>query len=320
LTQNMKNIKSLILLFTLIMGSAISCKDDDIQLLPEWETGVHGNAVLQEGSSNTFILDDEAVDLTVDLAWISIGNQLEVEKIEVFVLWNETYTDTDGNPAVAAHGGDEGRLFATFEGDAVPENRSAVTFTVSQANLYTLYEDAAYDYDGDGAAPTISAFSNPDKPERDADTRFVPGDAFSIRWEFTTTDGRVFNKWGVSVCTEFPDANCSIDFAVICSPVIASPPGDYTINMLDSYGDGWNGAAIRVIANGTPTDYTIDDGSAGSVVVTIPPGTTTLTFEFVSGDYDSEVTFTIVSPKGNIIAKKGPSPAEGEITLDLCKE
>ena len=106
---------------------------------------------------------------------------------------------------------------------------------------------------------------------------------------------------------------------MLCIPIVPFS-GDYGISMQDSYGDGWNGASIRVTIDGVATDYTIDDGSAGSATVTVPDGTTTLLFEFISGAWDSEVTFIITTPSGAIGIEAGPSPIAGEIALFLCDE
>jgi hypothetical protein len=315
----MKIFKTIFLATLAVFALVTSCKDEDQELVPVWETAVHGNAVLAEGSADGFIYKDPSKEVTIELQWISIDNLSQVTKIEVYTQFNESYVDVDGNPKTVKHGGDQGLLLASFEGAEVPGNRQAVSFTANQANLYEIYKDATFDY-GSGEVPV---FSNPAKPERTATDRFVPEDAFKIRWEFTTADGRLFSAWGVSVCTEFPDANCSVDFAVSCAPEIVNPGangGVYTIEMTDTYGDGWNGAAIRVIIDGVETDYTIDDGASAVTLVTVPPTATTLTFEFVSGDWDSEVIYAIKSPKGNVIAKAGPSPAEGPIKLNLCKE
>jgi hypothetical protein len=314
----MKNFKAYIITALCVIAVITSCEDDK-ELVPTWESAVHGNAQVVEGSSTDFRRGSPEIGVTVDLQWISIDNKTEVEKIDVYVLFNEAYTDVDGNPKTAKHGGDDGLLYTSFEGDEVPDNRGKVTFTIDQPTLYNLYQSAAFDY-GAGSVPV---FANPAKPSRDVTNRFIPGDAFKIRWAFTTTDGRVFDAWGVSVCTEFPDANCSVDFTVVCASEIENPGangGLYEIGMTDTYGDGWNGAAIKVTIDGTATNYTLAAGSSGTVVVAVPVTATTLTFEFVSGDWDSEVIFTIKSPKGNIIADFGPSPPVGPVKLDLCNE
>ncbi len=298
-----------------------SCKDDDLVLIPEWESGVHGLATFATGSAKNYIKGDPAIDVDFNLSWNSIDKKNTVTKIRVFLLFNESYMDQDNNPKVAAHGGEEGILYATYEGSEVPANKVPIDLSISQADVFAFYEDAAYDYYGTGELPVWGAGSI--KAERNTtDKMFIDGDAFQIRWEFTTDDGRVFDNWGISVCTEFPGANCSVNWAAICNPVIEEPEGDYVITMEDSYGDGWNGASIIVSLNGVETEYTVSEAQEdfNEVTITAPPGSTSLTFEFKGGDYDSEVTYQIVSPKGNVIAKGGPSPPVGEITLNLCKE
>ena len=302
------------------LASISSCKDEDRVIVPEWESGVHGLGKFATTTADVnFIKGDPTVDLTIDLLWNSIDHKNEVTKIDLYIAFNEGYTDPSGNPKTAKHGGDQGKLYTSMEGSAVPADKTVTTFTITQDDVYALYKDATYDYKEDGNQ--VPVWDNPDRPDRNTDDfKFVDGDAFQLKWVFTTADGRVFDKWGVSVCTEFPGANCSVNWAAVCSQTINNPAGDWTINMVDSYGDGWNGAAIKVVVDGVGTDYTLDDGADGVEVVTVPDGTETLTFEFISGDYDSEVSYSIVSEKGNTIAKAGPSPAAGVITLNLCKE
>ena len=97
-------------------------------------------------------------------------------------------------------------------------------------------------------------------------------------------------------------------------PPPASLSGDWTIDMQDSYGDGWNGASITVSAAGVATDYTIG-ASEGSFTVTAPPGEL-FTFTFNGGDWDSEITYQITDPNGKVQADHGPTPTIGLISLD----
>lgn len=103
----------------------------------------------------------------------------------------------------------------------------------------------------------------------------------------------------------------------ICALTPDNIVGTWTLDMVDSYGDGWNGASITVEIDGVGTDYTIA-GASGSHTVTVPAGSQTLAFFFNSGDWDSEVTFQISGPNGAVVASDGPSPAIGEIPLDAC--
>jgi hypothetical protein len=317
----MKHIKVYFLLLAGLLASVTSCKDDSIVIVPEWESGIHGLTAFNDDSDDVnFIKGDPSVELAFDIMWNSIDHKNTVEKIDVFILFNETYVDQDGNPKTAKHGGDDGALYMTFEGGEVPADKTPTSFGVSQDDVFTLYGGATFDYYGTGTPlPVWGAGSIRDDRNTDA-FKFVDGDAFQMRWEFTTADGRVFSKWSPSVCNEFPGANCVVNWAAVCSQVIAAPAGDWTIAMTDTYGDGWNGAAIKVIVDGVGTNYTIANGSSNTEIVTVPGGTTTLQFEFVSGDWDSEVIFTITSPNANVVAKGGPSPPVGILTLDLCKE
>lgn len=275
----MKQIKIYTLILAGLLGAITSCKDDSIELVPAWESAVHGYSDFAEGSAQNFVFNDPTTPINVDLQWISIDGRADVSKIDVYVLVNETYVDpTDGNTKVAQHGGDEGRLLTSFEGSAVPASRVPLTFSLDQAAVYNLYQDAQFDY-GNGAVPV---FANPDKPERDAVNRFTPEDQIVVRWDFTTADGRVFSKWGPSVCTEFPGANCELSWGVICVSDLAGTynvvstfdsPGYFNSENPDfQYGpgnDGSVGGGVQTyngigIAAGTATStYVIPDITNG---------------------------------------------------------
>lgn len=90
--------------------------------------------------------------------------------------------------------------------------------------------------------------------------------------------------------------------------------------MADSFGDGWNGAAIRVTLDGESTDYTVPDGSSGDATIEVPESTTAWKWEFISGSFDGEVTFEITAPNGEVAFEGGPSPTVGEILLSICPD
>jgi len=321
--MNMKSIKIYLVLAIVSLGVITSCKDESLQVVPEWESAVHGFADVTSTNSD-LLYNDPATDVDIDLKWISIDGKLTVTKIEVFALFNENYIDQDDNPKVAAHGGDDGILLTSFEGSAVPANRTAVSFSVSQDDLFDLYKDATFDYDGDGPKPEVNVFTNPDKPQRNATQHFMWDDKIKIRWELTTSDGRVFKAWGVSVCTEFPGANCAVDLSVVCATEIApaGAPGNWVFDMQDTYGDGWQGGYISVVIDGTEAHQVKipnGGGSSGQTIIAVPPGTQTLKFVWSNDDYNSECVFKITSPKGNVVASVA-TPSPGPIKLDLCLE
>jgi hypothetical protein len=320
--QNFKKMKKntfihLMMVFGAMLAVSTACEDEALNPYVEPLPGVHAFAQVAEGSAQNFLLAQTEDDITFDIRWVSVDSELSVEKIDLYVLFNENYVDIDENPRVARHGGDEGVFFATIEGADLPANREDISFSISQEDVAALYQGATFDYDDDGTAENV--FDNAFKPTRSGNVPFIPGDNFAVRWELTTTDGLVYDSWSPSVCTELPGANCEVAWILECGQVISEPAQDYTIAFSDTFGDGWNGAAVTVLVDGEATNYTLEDGSSGSQVVSVPVGTSSLSFAFVSGDFDGEVSFTITTEKGNIIYSGG-APAAGPITLDLCAE
>lgn len=318
--MKMKRLNKFLMVFAGLLVSFVACKDDDLQVVPEWETAIHTDAVTTAGTDPNFLYKGSR-EISLDFLWNSIDSKNTVTKVEFFVQFNEPYVDVEGNGKVARHGGSKGILYKTLEGSAVPANRVKTVVTFSQAGIYELYKAATFDYDGDGVKTPV--FANPATPNRSSEGWFISGDAFQVKWNVYLEDGRVFDSWSPSTCAEFPNAACLFDWGVVCSPTITNPGangGVYTIKMTDTYGDGWNGAAIKVTVDGVATNYTLANGASGTTTFTVPPTAVSIAFAFVSGDWDSEVIYEIKSPKGNVIAKGGPSPKVGAIALNLCFE
>ena len=77
--------------------------------------------------------------------------------------------------------------------------------------------------------------------------------------------------------------------------------------MQDSYGDGWNGASIDVYANGSViANWGFNNGSIAFDSVETFNGDV-IDFSFNSGSWDSEITFQITTPDGNV-SSWGPAP------------
>ena len=148
---------------------------------------------------------------------------------------------------------------------------------------------------------------------------FDGGDAIQYRLVLTLTDGRTFsNEDSTGTITgSFFNAPFFYGPVIKCIPP-APVPGEYKIDLVDSYGDGWNGASIDIVIDGEASSFTLDDGSSGTATFIVPDGTTEFTLEFVSGSYDSEVTYEITAPTGETAIADGPTPAVGPITLNIC--
>lgn len=149
---------------------------------------------------------------------------------------------------------------------------------------------------------------------------FDGGDVIQYRLELTLTDGRTFSN---------DDNTGTITGSFFSSPFFYGPvikcippapvPGEYEIEIKDSFGDGWDGAKLVVTIDGDVTEYTLDDGSSIKYTFTVPDGTTEFIIEYVSGSFEDEHTYEIIAPTDEVAIADGPSPATGVVTLNICK-
>lgn len=145
------------------------------------------------------------------------------------------------------------------------------------------------------------------------------GDQFRVRFEAVMVDGRRFsNDDNTDTSTGSFFASPFIYASNVVCPPTPPTPGEWTINMQDSYGDGWNGASLLVTLDSVETSYTIADGASASETFTVPDGAQVLSIVYVSGDWDSEVTFQVESANGNTILDLGPSPTPAVELLNYC--
>ncbi len=193
-------------IFLLVLATlGMACRDESLNPYVEPLSGVHGFAADTEansdagGGTNNSIevsnIDWRANGVPFVFRWFSFDKSLTVNKVEFYAYFDEPYVDKDGNPATASHGGSApagGILIpgATIENLANGEKKS-VTITVDQ--IYDLYKDAEFDYDGDGTKEKV--FST----KRTASRRFLPGDYIMVRWKLYTTDGAVYRSWSPSL-------------------------------------------------------------------------------------------------------------------------
>ena len=85
---------------------------------------------------------------------------------------------------------------------------------------------------------------------------------------------------------------------------------ELTLEMVDSWGDGWNGAAIEIYDNTNTLvgSYTCS-GTGGTELVPLAVGT--YTFNWVGGNYDSECSFTITNSFGILVYQSEGTPSAG---------
>jgi len=86
----------------------------------------------------------------------------------------------------------------------------------------------------------------------------------------------------------------------------------WSLEMNDSWGDGWNGSQMTVNINGTSTGYTIANGTQNIVSFAINSGDA-ITLTYAPGGYENEVDFILYDDVGNVIYSDGPFPQTGLI-------
>lgn len=173
-------------------------------------------------------------------------------------------------------------------------------------------------------------------------TQYTGGDAINIRLQLNLKDGRGFSSEGVtgSITGSYFNSPYRYNMIIKCIPLKAVS-GIYLFNMADSYGDGWQGSHVKVTVDGTvkyfgiPSPYASDsyrnsilepfngNDSGGTAKLTIPKGASSMSFEWKSGDYPSECSYSINYTKldgtGEQNAFIESSVSQGVKVLSICE-
>ncbi|MCB0642219.1 MAG: fibronectin type III domain-containing protein, partial [Phaeodactylibacter sp.] len=114
----------------------------------------------------------------------------------------------------------------------------------------------------------------------------------------------------------FPDGPAAFQTDFINPP----PTCIYTLDLYDSFGDGWNGSFLGVTVNGTTTTYTLnninDDGEFASFTFPVFEGLPVV-LEYTAGSFQNEVTYFLYDSDGFEIFSDGPFPSTGEVYNEL---
>ncbi len=138
----------------------------------------------------------------------------------------------------------------------------------------------------------------------------VGGNILRFLGTATGTDGSVVTQDNLSgnilgQAEQLPAFNFIV--TVDCSPVTdVSVGGTWTIDIFDSFGDGWDGAFLTFTVDGVDSVFTITGGSEGSFTIDVPDGAE-LFIRYTSGSFEEEHTFTLTSPQGPY-GDFGPNP------------
>lgn len=155
----------------------------------------------------------------------------------------------------------------------------------------------------------------------------TPNAVGSYTYEFSATDdfGCTYTTQTTVTVTPGPTVDAGPDQTVcpnVAAQLNATTVGsgttcNYTFNLYDSFGDGWNGAYFNLYINGALfSSYTEGNGSFSTFSVSIPAGAT-IDIEYFPGTWESEVTYEIIDCQGNIVYSDGPNPLTGMVYTGL---
>jgi len=97
---------------------------------------------------------------------------------------------------------------------------------------------------------------------------------------------------------------------------------DFLLVLTDSYGDGWDGAYMDVLVNGTLVydDITVASGSSAEFTLAVDDGDIVQT-AYTSGSYEGEHSYAFYDNNGTLVASDGPSPSAGiEFTVSITTD
>jgi hypothetical protein len=287
------------LIYLLIVGLVLGCTAPDNTINDIFDN-VQQGAVLRtissKGDYNFYAPDQSVFELTIEEHDIKNGGLME--NVEVFL----------------SHNGGTEVLHETLLPSAFTTGPTGLPRTDISLSL--------------AAATSALGLSS---------SQYTGGDKITIRLKLNLTDGRSFSSEGAtgSLTGSYFSSPFSYDLVIKCIP-LAAVPGIYTFNMKDSFEDGWQGSHIKVTVDGTSTYYAIPSSTpyavslapysgndaGGKASLTIPEGAKTMTFEWVSGEYPEECSYTIEYTKldgsGKQTTIEESNPSEGEKTLSIC--
>jgi hypothetical protein len=113
--------------------------------------------------------------------------------------------------------------------------------------------------------------------------------------------------------TDCSDSDCAGDPACVGANSCC-----YTLNMSDSYGDGWNGATVVANENGSQIgayDISGSNGSFATEAICISDASD-LELSWNSGSFDDEIFFDLIHPDGTTVytATAGNTPTNGPLS------
>ena len=262
--------------------------------------------------------DDKAINQVFD--GVQYGAVLR--KIEI-VSASYNLTDLNSAFAITVEEQDEeyGALLSEVDVYVSRSGNEAMAFSVP-ASAFTI---------GDKGLPvtTISVTLGQALTALGLGSNYDVGDVYGIRLSLKLTDGREFSA--ASASGSLQGSYFASPF-YYTAPILCTPkPGDYEVDMQDSYGDGWQGDGIKVTFDGGPRDAEVVyidmlssyDGGPGccswtdsTETLNVPVGTEGFAWEYMGDDYPGEVSFQIYAPDGSLLGAYAGIGAGGLTVLN----
>lgn len=105
-----------------------------------------------------------------------------------------------------------------------------------------------------------------------------------------------------------PGESAQLDASVTPPPL---PSCVYSLKLIDSFGDGWNGASVDVSESGTNIgNFTFATGSSETFTFPLTHGNN-FDLTFNGGTYNAECSYELYDPSGNLISSGGPGLTAG---------
>jgi len=260
--------------------------------------------------------DDKAIDQVFD--GVEYGAVLR--KIEI-VSGSYNLTDLNSAFTIIVEEQDEeyGALLSEVDVYVSRSGNEAMAFSVP-ASAFTI---------GDKGLPvtTISVTLGQALTALGLGSNYDVGDVYGIRLSLKLTDGREFSA--ASASGSLQGSYFASPF-YYTAPILCTPkPGDYVVDMQDSYGDGWQGDGIEITitdADGVDTVVYADmlsfstppfNYNDDTVVINVPEGTDGFAWEYMGDAYPTEVSFQIYAPDGSLLGSFAGIGA-GSLTILNC--
>lgn len=253
-----------------------------VYLVPETAT------ITNSSASNDWISLGGVLNNSAE--WTSAFFPIDIEEAGIYHLAFLYYGYTNLTPAAAIDNISFGaRTCFAVENLVAEPTRSTIALTWDDAN-------------NDGATYAIQCFAA-------GDTLPMWYNVAAGETSYTITGLEPSTAYNLTIYTicggDTARLNAQVSTTTTCPQTATLACASYTVALVDSYGDGWNGGSLRLMADGNLLGtYTISDGSSANYNVELCAGQS-VDLMYASGSYSSENSYSLLGPDGSTIYSHG---------------